>query len=325
MVAATRQSAPPGFMVPVDIEPSSPGAQRFEANPPGFMATLPTHTLNTLNDYKEYFITEMKHPTFAQSVIAEWWATTLFLFFLILSCLPGANDGQEVFRIGIVAGLTIAILVYAFYAVSGGNINPAVSLGLALSGRMTAPRACFYIAAQIVGAITGTAMAKAVSPRAFDLGKGGMNALQTLDVDLESIAITEGQAFFAEVMGSMLLVLAVLFCTDTARSIEHPHMTALIPLEIGFVVLLAHVAMIPIDGCGINPARSIGSAAIYGSLVHLWIFVWGPVVGACFAALIYRLIFAPTEVFNEYFKPENVMARASKGLRTLSGQDRGSN
>ena len=57
-----------------------------------------------------------------------------------------------------------------------------VSLGLVLSGRMTLPRAIGYIVAQIVGAITGVAMAKAVSPQAFDLAKGGINALQTLNI-----------------------------------------------------------------------------------------------------------------------------------------------
>ncbi len=188
---------------------------------------------------------------------------------------------------------------------------------------MTAPRAVFYIVAQIIGAITGTAMAKAVSPVAFDLGKGGMNALQTLNVGDDSVDVTASQAFFAEVMGTLLLVLAVLFCTDTARSMEHPHMTALIPLEIGLVVLLCHIAMIPIDGCGINPARSIGSAAIYGDNTDLYIFVWGPVVGAMFAAVVYRLIFAPTEAFNEFFNHRNVVDRASKRLRTLSGSGRG--
>lgn len=197
----------------------------------------------------------MKHPTFVQSILAEWWATTLFLFFLILSVLPGGNDaGAEVFRIAIVAGLMIFALVYCFYAVSGGNINPAVSLGLVLSGRMTLPRGIGYIAAQIVGAITGVAMAKVVSPTAFDLAKGGINALQTMEVgaDAVSIPITAPQAFFGEVFGTLLLVLAVLFCTDTARSMEHPHMTALIPLTIGLVVLIDHLALIPIDGksCG---------------------------------------------------------------------------
>lgn len=49
-------------------------------------------------------------------------------------------------------------------------------------------------------------------------------------------------------IGTLLLVLAVLFCTDTARSMEHPHMTALIPLTIGLVVLIDHLALIPIDG-----------------------------------------------------------------------------
>lgn len=63
--------------------------------------------------------------------------------------------------------------------------TPPVSLGLALSGRMTLPRAIGYIAAQIVGAITGVAMAKAVSPEAFDLAKGGINALQTLNIGVD--------------------------------------------------------------------------------------------------------------------------------------------
>lgn len=73
---------------------------------------------------------------------------------------------------------------------------------------------------------------------------------QTLKVGPDAVAIpvTADQAFLGEVFGTLLLVLAVLFCTDTARSMEHPHMTALIPLTIGLVVLIDHLALIPIDG-----------------------------------------------------------------------------
>ncbi len=122
---APAQAPAPGFMAPVDLEVAT-----HEAPAPGFEAPPSRGKLRSIDDYRQYFLAEMRHPSFTQSVICEWWATTLFLFFLILSCLPGANDGQEIFRIGIVAGLMITILVYAFYAVSGGNMNPAVSLGL---------------------------------------------------------------------------------------------------------------------------------------------------------------------------------------------------
>lgn len=309
-------------MAPADIEASVGGGAgeetKTEAPAPGFAPEVaPRHKLSSVHDYIDFFVAEMKHPTFVQSILAEWWATTLFLFFLILSVLPGANGGQEIFRIGVVAGLMIFALVYSFYAVSGGNINPAVSLGLVLSGRMTLPRAIGYIAAQIVGAITGVAMAKAVSPQAFNLAKGGINALQTLSVGVEdpvAIKITADQAFFGEVIGTLLLVLAVLFCTDTARSMEHPHMTALIPLTIGLVVLIDHLALIPIDGCSVNPARSLGSAIVYGNYDNMWVFTVGPFVGAIFAAVVYKLIFGPTEVFNEYLAQttKNPMRRQKK-------------
>lgn len=111
-----------------------------------------------------------------------------------------------------------------------------------------------------------------------------------------AIPVTADQAFFGEVIGTLLLVLAVLFCTDTARSMEHPHMTALIPLTIGLVVLIDHLALIPIDGCSVNPARSLGSAIVYGSYDNIWVFIVGPFVGAIFATVVYKLIFGPTEV-----------------------------
>ena len=180
--------------------------------------------------------------------------------------------GQEIFRIAVTGGFMIAILVYAFYAVSGGNINPCVSLGLALSGRMTWPRAVCYMIAQCLGAIAGVAMCRAVSPVAFRLANGGANAVGALTLGDSTVEISVDQALWAEIMGSMLLVLAVLFCTDTARSMEHPHMTALIPLEIGLVVFICHVCLIPIDGCSINPARSLGSAVIAGKWVSLFLF-----------------------------------------------------
>lgn len=70
----------------------------------------------------------------------------------------------------------------------------------------------------------------------------------------------------------------MLFCTDTARTIEHPHMTALIPLVIGVVVMIDHIALIPITGCSINPARSFGSAVMTGLWQDHWVFWVGPMV-----------------------------------------------
>jgi MIP family channel proteins len=159
-------------------------------------------------------------------------------------------------NISLCFGLTITILVYSFAGISGANINPAVTLGLAITRKMSLFRAVCYILAQLLGATIGAAMARHVSPEIFDRYNGGVNFI--------GADVTVGGAFLAEFMGTFVLVFTVFCAIDTERGDEVFHMPTLAPLAIGLSVTLCHFGMIGIDNCSINPARSFGASAITG-------------------------------------------------------------
>uniref|UniRef100_H9H7P1 Aquaporin-1 n=2 Tax=Monodelphis domestica TaxID=13616 RepID=H9H7P1_MONDO len=101
--------------------------------------------------------------------------------------------------------------------------------------------------------------------------------------------VNSGQGLGIEIIGTLQLVLCVLATTDRRRH----DITGSAPLAIGLSVALGHLLAIDYTGCGINPARSFGSAVIANRFEHHWIFWVGPFIGGALAALIYDFILAP--------------------------------
>lgn len=150
----------------------------------------------------------------------------------------------------------ITILVYGLAPVSGGHINPAVSFGLMLVRKITVCRAVFYVAAQCGGAILGTLIAASLSRDTYNAAGGAVNGstlygYRTI-VDL------------AEIFATALLVFVVLAAIDPARAGKVIHIGALGPVAIGGAAFAAHLALLPIDGTAINPARALGPAVVHG-------------------------------------------------------------
>jgi len=107
---------------------------------------------------------------------------------------------------------------------------------------------------QLIGAVIGTAIASIVSRDAFIKNLGAINSLQP--------GVSVGSGLLAEVCGTFILVFTVLFACDSKRHNAVIHLPALAPFAIGYAVMLAHVALIPVTNCSINSARSFGSALV---------------------------------------------------------------
>ena len=225
-----------------------------------------------------------------RDAFVEFLATGLFLFVNIaVIASTGALDSTSpsprlsvprLLTIATSFGLSIAVLVYAAAPFSGAHLNPAVTAGFLLRGKITAVRAGLYVVAQVVGAIFGTYAAKVVSYGTFDAVDGGANIL------------TPGfdwlHAWWLEMCLTFLLVFVVFVATDQQRA-STPHVPILAPFSIGIAVLLAHLVAIPYDGCSINPARSSGSAVVAHQWHHFYVFWIGPMSGALLAAAVYEL------------------------------------
>ena len=188
--------------------------------------------------------------------------------------------GVGTIGVALAFGLSVVAMAYAIGGVSGCHINPAITLGVFLSGRMSGKDAGRYMVFQTIGAIIGSAVLYAlVSTGAH----GGPTATG-------SNSFGEGmmlQAFIAEAVFTFIFVLVVLGSTDEKKGAGN-----LAGLAIGLTLVLVHIVCIPITGTSVNPARSIGPALFQGgeALSQLWLFIVAPFVGAFLSSIVWRII-----------------------------------
>ena len=182
-------------------------------------------------------------------------------------------------------GLTIVAMAYSIGNISGCHINPAVSLGVLLSGGMTAGEFVGYVVSQCVGALAGAGILAAI----FGLGNvtdmtGGFGSNGLSGVGGNAIA-----GLVVEIVLTFIFVIAILGVTS--KKANHGSFGGLV---IGLTLVVVHILGIGLTGTSVNPARSIGPAvvaAISGNtapLGDLWVFIVGPLVGAALAAGVYK-------------------------------------
>ncbi len=175
-------------------------------------------------------------------------------------------------------GLSVVAMAYAIGKVSGCHINPAITLGVWMSGRMSGKDAAMYMVFQVVGAIIGSAIlwfiAKDFTSATTHTGANGY---------AEGMLIP---ALVAEAVFTCIFVLVVLGVTSKGAE------NAFAGLAIGLALVLVPIVCIPITGTAVNPARSIGPAIFEGAaaLKQLWVFIVAPFVGAALAAGIWKAI-----------------------------------
>jgi aquaporin Z len=190
-------------------------------------------------------------------------------------------------------GLSIVAMAYSIGNISGCHINPAVSLGFALSKKMSWKDFGVYVAAQVVGAFIGALILEAIfAPVVNNCGLGA-NQVQTLlyiSGACTTTSLMEG--LLVEVVLTFIFVLAILGVTSKK---EYSNVAGIV---IGLTLTLVHLLGIPLTGTSVNPARSIGPAiiALMNGVTEpakeLWIFIVGPFVGAALAALCYNFLSA---------------------------------
>lgn len=198
----------------------------------------------------------------------------------------GCNTPAGVVGTAVAFGLSVVAMAYTIGGISGCHINPAITLGVALSGRMGWKDACGYWAGQIVGGLLAGALllllARVVS--APDLTGGlGSNGVAN--------AGGAGGALLVEIVATFIFVLVVLGTTDGKVGAG-----SFAGLAIGLTLILVHLVCINLTGTSVNPARSIGPAVFAGgqALADLWVFIVGPLIGASLSAIVWGAL-APAE------------------------------
>jgi aquaporin Z len=185
-------------------------------------------------------------------------------------------------------GLSVLCGVYALGHVSGGHFNPAVSFGLAVSGRFPWREVPVYLVAQAFGAIGAVAVMWAIQsgrPGGFEITQGAF-ASNAYGQENGRLFYDLPAAFIAEVVLTALFVLVILGVTSRAAS------KGFAGLAIGLMLTLVHLVSIPITNTSVNPARSLGPALFEGgtALTQLWLFILAPLLGAALAAMAWRFV-----------------------------------
>ena len=192
----------------------------------------------------------------------------------------GCNTPAGVVGTAIAFGLTVVAMAYTIGGISGCHINPAITFGVALSGRMSWGEAVGYWIGQVIGAIIAGAvlllLTKVVA--APDLTGGlGTNGVAN--------AGGVGGALLVEFIATFIFVLVVLGTTDAKKGAGN-----LAGLAIGLTLILVHLVCINLTGTSVNPARSIGPALFVGgeALANVWVFILAPMVGGACAAGVWK-------------------------------------
>lgn len=211
--------------------------------------------------------------------IAEFIGTAVLT---LLGCgtavFVGCAEPAGVLATAIAFGLAVVAMAYTVGSISGCHINPAITLGVALSGRMTWKDACGYWVGQVLGAIAGAAILFAICSCA-GVAMGGANGVANAGGALGGCLV--------EVVATYIFVLVVLGTTDAQKGAGN-----LAGLAIGLTLVLVHLVCINLTGTSVNPARSIGPAIFVGgqALADLWVFIVAPLAGGALAACTWKCL-----------------------------------
>ena len=191
-----------------------------------------------------------------------------------------AFDGIGLLAIAVAHGLALSIAVSATMNVSGGHINPAVTVVMLVTGRITGSNAAAYIVAQLIGATTAGAAVLLI----FNGIPGGADAVAAtgLGTPAPGAGVSAGTALLTEIVLTALLVFAIFGTAVDPRA----------PKIGGFGIGLAVAADIlmggPISGASMNPARTFGPGLVGGVWSAHWVYWVGPIIGALIAGLLYH-------------------------------------
>lgn len=223
--------------------------------------------------------------------LAEFVGTFIFVLFgvgaLGAAYAAGGQDNQSLYlMVGLAHGLGIMIAVAATGRISGGHLNPAVTIAAVVTRNLSLARGVLYIGAQLGAAVLAVAVINSV---AFDRDNLGLHQITS--------SITERDALFLEIFLTFTLVFTVF-----ATAFDRRGSTMLAPLAIGMAITAGHFVALGLTGASMNPARSFGPAAFFGNFTSHWVYWAGPVTGGLLAGLIYVYFFAEKEARGRVWK-----------------------
>ena len=219
----------------------------------------------------------------APKLLAEFIGTFAFVF-IGAGAAAVVGDGvglPGVAAIAVAHGLTIMVFAFAYGSVSGGHMNPAVTVGVLAAGAMPASEAAGYVVAQLIGGVVGALLLYAVLGGA-QTGLGTPALAHNLALGATTLTITPAAGFVIEAVLAFFLVTVVLSTAVAGRA------GSLAPLAIGMTLTLNIIMGGALTGAAFNPARALGPMVATGNFTDAWLYVAAPIVGAIVAAVLHK-------------------------------------
>lgn len=219
-----------------------------------------------------------------QRALAEFIGTFILV---LLGCGAAVIAGKEIGVLGISFAFGLALIgaAYGIGPISGCHINPAVSFGALVAGRMTPADFVTYVIAQCLGAIAGALMLYMIATgklSGFDVAKSGLGQNGWGPTYLGGYG--SAAAFVFEAVATFIFLVVILGSTQASAP------GAMAGLAIGLTLVVIHIVGIQLTGVSVNPARSLGPALFAGAAAksQLWLFWTAPFLGAAAAGLLFR-------------------------------------
>ncbi|KAK8085782.1 aquaporin rerated protein [Apiospora hydei] len=217
------------------------------------------------------------------ATLGEFVGTFQFLFFgnathLMIIDLAAQSPTPKLLQvvfIGYGYGFSLLVNAWAFYRISGGLFNPAITLGLCLAGKLPWIRLFFYVPAQLAGGVLAGALCQALFPGDFS---------GTITKIAPGMTVVRG--LFGEVFLTAFLMFTILMLAG-----EKSRTSFVAPVGIGLTLFVGQLAGVFFTGGSLNPARSLGSSAAAAQFPsYHWIYWAGPGLGAIVAAIFFRIL-----------------------------------
>ena len=215
-----------------------------------------------------------------KAAVAEFVATFALIFVGAGASILAAIGSIDLLAVALAHGLVLAIMISGVGHISGGHVNPAVTIALWTAGKVATPRAAIYVVAQLLGAVIGALLlVYVVGGDAFEAAGGGAPALGP--------GVSVGRGIVIEAILTFFLVFAVF---GTAVDLRGPwNKTA--GFTIGLVIAFDIIAFGPLTGAAMNPARWFGPALVAGNMSDSLVWIVGPIAGGIIAGVLYATVF----------------------------------
>jgi aquaporin Z len=209
---------------------------------------------------------------------------TFALIFIGAGAVIMTSDalGGDLVGVALAHGLTLAIMVTAIAHISGGHVNPAVTIGLWVTGKVDSARAVVYIIAELAGAVVGALALRMIVPETL----WRKTMLGTPQVN-HAVGMSNANAVAMEAVLTFFLVFVVYATAVDDRGTAFK----LAGFPIGLVLTFDILVGGPLTGAAMNPARSFGPALVSATWTDWWVYWVGPITGGVLAGLAYWWVF----------------------------------